>query len=329
VPATPKGEIASYCWVSEREVLLWRVDANDAAFPVPSTSKPSTSSGAYRWFNRATGQESIVAPLEKRFGIPFLMDARFSPDRAWLLWWDGFKKRGFCASVTSVTGNSVASWPQEEPARLQWFPDNRHFLVVSDTPRLPGRSRDAAQKGADALACVYGTDGKMRARTRLRSVPVGPQYSAPQAVSHQIAAVYDFNPRWEMEPRERRAGRLNLWQWRVRPGNVFPVRRTLRFPKGATLNGVLLSPWGGRIACWFQFARGTAAAQGTATAGDSLWTISLQDGMFRTVTSLDEVYAAHPCSGSLPETIHSLQWLPDGKHLSFLYCGSLYTVSAG
>lgn len=287
-----------------------------------------------------TGARRVLQPFASRFGAMRYFGAALSPDRKWLAWdaYDGDKTTVMTATLDA---SQVREWTERRRPDngmvppLVWFPDSRRLVEVRGTYLAgPGLSP------TPEYAVIHSLDTNVRALsvplpTVVSSIPVGVTREGrlllrcdPGLGMGMLPDVGDIMTpagslsECTLNPRRPLTGQLAV----LPPGVVFG-------------SSVAVSPGGDRIA-WVlavtDSPRGSAVAPPfMATSGGrskpvvGIWVTGLSGGTFTRLGTVPSDPGANP--RRIDDRGHSswpssLQWLPDGKHLSFLYHDAIYTV---
>ena len=251
---------------------------------------------------------TALSALLNRNSIRYL-DASLSPDGRRLLF-PAFG--GYCTAA--LNGSQLAKWPIRSGwVDAHWLGDSRHWVGLTNDYKtyIPLR------------ATVYDLFAPRRHRT-VRVVPVAAFQARPGSPFGLRMLGWDGRVRARSFSWEAVSARSHVIE--VGLGEHAAVRTfTLSAPPGYSFTGVQsnaplwssdFSPRGDRVTwvCQSQGQSGAASRQFT------LW-VSRTDG-----SQMVEIGGFAVPAGDAEPYPHDLRWLPDEKHLSFVYDDGLYTV---
>lgn len=287
-----------YQWIGNRAVLVFRFTGEARIDGV--------TQDVWRLSRRdlRTGREvrlSALSVLFNRYPAPHPWSS-LSPDGRWLLW-PGCG--GYCAAT--LDGSRFLRWPLDSAVvDCAWLGDSRHWVAFLNDPK---KHNPISAAVSDVLA-----------PRRRRRLPVaafegrsGSPFGLPTLGWDGRLRVYSF--RWEGVSRQSHIIETGL-------GAGTPVRTfTVTAPLGHVFTGVMsdapfhsvLSLRGDHITWSCQSGEGAGRQY-------SLW-VSRTDG-----SQMREVGRVAALKGDDVSYPSDLRWLPDERHLSFVYRNGLYIV---
>lgn len=292
---------APYFWLSDHEILFFR--GNDPL-------------NAFRYDTRTATETRVALAAPPGLSPPKGFALTVSPDKQWLLW---MSERGANRKTVAsrITGKPDAvTWPNSwEDANLAWLPDSSGWMAWTGQ-KVVYRLRNAR---------IFYAAPPPTAASGLRSYPylLGPAVSidrtslffAPCGVGR---ADFQFTPLPRMVP-------LTV------AGRVVPVAMP---PGGAWRNVLVVSPRNDKVA-WLTFANrpppvaaawldrlipGLRLSERFAQRTATFWTGDLARGAAGKIYTLP--LRLNDKDPSPPS------WTPDGKQLSFIHNGALWTLPA-
>lgn len=299
-------------WLSDEELLVCRFEGKDGHDRI-----------LYR-HNIKTGREQKLPGLtQARDHLPAetVDDQCVSPDGRWFLCsarWD----QCLLAEVNGTRYHLYDSADDSAYRSFRWMPDSRHWLeeygdggrtshlILHDTEHPDFKEAIPVGKNGDVLVTLRAVISRQDAITLVDADP-DTEDSPSSAVS----------------PRTFILSRISL----DAPASPRAQFR-LTMPPGSSPYRVEVSPHGDRLAWCTTTLKADATRkwlhrflpflQAPTRPRTEIWTCDLNGDRMHLIGSL----LLQPDDDSHP--IGSLQWLPDGKHLSFEYRDHLYTVPA-
>ncbi|HZT40651.1 MAG TPA: hypothetical protein VFA07_00610 [Chthonomonadaceae bacterium] len=332
-----------YFWKSPHEALLFHLTMSVP--PNCSVELYDTATGRRRAmpsFSRIFQQSAVsnMAIVQIFFGRGAASNARrilgitlrnacsISPDGAWMLYrnWAGGANNPFRTLTLSLNGSRRIVWPAWSETRFDmirqpfWLPDSRHWaeIVYDHTSHT-------------FLAAVYGLDGKHYTGViaRGRWLWSGEVHGITQSGS---VLIRKFNT----PALPKRLVQIMEWDLQgilAHRANGSAHARTISIRMPANTEEVSgpdprISPQGDRLAwvltlenahpepAWLQRLWALFGQRQRKTFG--LWVSHLDGSQLREIGHIN-----YQPDDEVPQDI---RWTPDGKRLSFLYKGALYTV---
>lgn len=294
-----------YAWLSTHEVLYQRAK---------SRSRENTE---WSFFKRdiATGRDTFLRRLsrvvrEQTGSVQ--ADLEPSPDGKWVIW-SVLSVDAQWYVVCSLDGSSY--FPAgEQGLGPFWLNDSRHWVdLVDDTlsSRKPGQE-------TRTQALIHD----IKAPHEVKSIPLphlsltqeaqdGNEYAVVHAVVWPDTFVMETPLLHDSSHPAIEKVTITTIALRDRPPTVheYPVN----LPNGVSVRSMQFSPHGDRIAWWLEEKHNPGVV--------TLWISDLNGHGLRELGEIG-IEPSERC----PLTLCSLEWLPDGKRLSFLYQDALWTV---
>lgn len=287
-----------YHWLSDHETLVFRGSQANGWTLVryDVTTK------------KAVPLKKVSALFNKDFGQPRLLCV--SPDGRKLLWPDNSASPARYAKCVTIDGKNVVRTLLNGPWPPAWFQDSAHWAetIADQSPtwiKMVVHSADgvgAPQETYLNMAGFLDQHYDMRAGN-------------PIIDNDSLTVVAD------------RGGQNAIATWRLH-SNYQPVSLT---PTGARGSSVFISPQGNRLAfiewnprptTWSKKLKARLTEKALTPDKDVYLSAGNPDGSnSRKITPLETV-----SYGTLLLGRYRVQWLPDGKHVSFLFEDAVYTV---
>lgn len=303
-PVLPAPNCVDYVWQSNRSLLFWI--GSRYSIDVRSVSKidiPSGQQDSLEAFNRHVPQRGPRGAYRMTL----------SPDGKKAQWFEGgpgSPARQWRVVSLDGTSDIVGKWDGygvKHTAEGAWMPDSNRWIALIKT----------CDKPAILLYNLATPDSP-------QEILLPPFRAQVEKASYCETTLIGVTPRGEAvttlsEGEGISNGEIYRFSLKGTAGAVH--RSTVRFPKGARADEVVLSPAGDRLAWRLVYVEGQDQLS-TMRAKDELWASRLDGSSMHCIGQSDWFY--HP-KKDFPHAVH---WLPDGKHLSFLYLDELYTVPA-
>jgi hypothetical protein len=334
------AEHTSVCWLSDQQLLIV---TNKEAVGVGNrsgTSNPAHWQGSVDLLNIATHKRSHLTALANLFQremiapltVPENLEA--SPDGNWLRW-DTHAARGpwFMGHVVRRDGTHYRAWDRNRPnsaAKVEedFFLDSGHLVQMTDYGPMM-TVLDLLEPSRDKAIRELG-----QAETVLA------QYARRQSVFHPEPQSGDGYVEVDMYRTQDRM-KLILPESVGSRGAPVPLQmRKVRLPNGAELCESEVSSQqsvGYHLAVsrtpeflsWLHRVIPKFTARPMVT--EELWVSDAAGGMHKigvVPIKLDASGKAEDPANGFEFFISDMRWLPDGKHISFIYRDTLYVVPA-
>ncbi len=292
------------------------------AFLLARTDREHPRGGLYRR-ELASGRES---PLPKLTDLYNQADGgsvlQISPDGQWVLWWTG-KVHEVAIHGAKLDGSAHFQVPKAKAERdnldVFWLTDSRRFVELAmphgnkytaalvrntEKPELSESLRITADSPLQAACAVAGRDVVLAADDQLIALPCGLNSYGSVDPSLVIGISGVLNPK-------------------------IAVDRTssIKLPSKSMMScGVAGGASSDRIA-WL-----IASTSENNETSVGLWVSGLDGANWQKIgferTSKPDTGFGEHLAKFMRESPGSIQWLPDGKSLSFFYKGELFTVPA-
>ncbi|MCW3053060.1 MAG: hypothetical protein JWN14_2230 [Chthonomonadales bacterium] len=311
-----RGDDDTFVWEGIEDLIVVRERYSITRNHVTTNAQSPLSSAPDRLLNRERPVTHDIGNLE----------VRKSPDGKWLEW----KPHWGCTYLLSLVGPEHLPYtedPDVEARQFVWFADSKRYAVFSFEP-FSSKDASLAVRGRETFANVYLAD--LRKPGKRRSLPVTPaglmdrnDVLASVGLDHQILPAASDSRR----AAAKAVSTLTLYQCVF--GKTAELQKCADIPisTGARIDEAALTSDGKRLA-WIEdtetrspvrsfLHRLIPAIKETPNATASLW-VSRIDGTAKRESGF--VTAPHKSD------VLALQWLPDNRHLSFVYGDTLYIV---
>ena len=287
-----------YYWLSNDEVLFFGIGPTGGH----QLFRQKVTPGGHPGFPVALPMKEVAASWRP---------SRLSRQHAWLLWTNWRAPAKFALMATALDGSGTVAWKELVSSRsLTWMPDGRHlvYTTVSNGWQAQILSLDSPQVESVPLT-GFNTNDRL----------------SLQGFSPDGKAIGAVNPGFYMAPNLK----LDFARFDIGGKATMPIRFAVKAPPGTFVGGATPSPQGDRLLWSCEtvlispvdelLQRFFPAYKAQRKPGHSWW-VSCMDGsamheVGRTVNRNDD--------GGI-----GLQWMPDGKQLSFVYKGQLYIAPA-
>jgi hypothetical protein len=302
-----------YEWQSEHHIVYWQGKRyEEKAIRIDTLSGERDDLKAFNARVRTKHGEEGFMPYE-----PLL-----SPDGNWMLSRERVKgsppRRWRAISLDGkqeVKGNQFIE-PCSAPIWGIWTQDSKGWV-----------SLEGLLDGPEAEFCPRGNPKKMTTRKS-----IGVRMANAKAPDDGVGPLLGFSPDgWAVASRwhpyfEAKKGPVKVFEFDIKTGKSPPRVHSIRLPKGARADELVLSRQGDRLAWKFYFDRVASDAANTKPISTiELWVSKLNGSEMRRIGA-QQVKRAN---NSIYEKDfpYGLCWTPDGKQLSFLYQQALYLIS--
>ena len=289
-----------YYWESDHSVLTFRPYLRGVrAVTVDVTTASETDHSALS-NNIVSGGQSVV-------------QWRLSRDGQYLLWYNNTGRRGTW-NVSDLTGRLLKTWPLKNGFAAMWLADGHSWLESH-----PGAFGVPFNPPAAQSACtVHSLTGADR-----KKIPISGPYDWPMGITldNQVVSM-----QWS-GTNGLSAGRIDWYTYPLTEKPAAFEHNSAPMPRSATgLVEAELSPRGDRIACFVGYSYLSPLEElvqrflpGSVHPHTKvgLWVIH-RDGRGMSLIGSEE--------GGSP---FGLLWTPDGKRVSFVDHGTLYSVQVG
>lgn len=300
---------SEYRWISPQEVLIIRNPPVDFGWDLSR-------------YDLRTHSETELTALNRRLPDSLVMHGQWelSPDGRWCLWTD--ENSGICSA--RLDGSGYRKWPGDwHTEEIHWMGDSRHWLTL----------QGAWPEETFHQFLVRNVE----APTEKIVIPLSDMNPFVRVLGDNAIYVLAQDHLFVETGSPNITNCFTLTEFSMRP-TVTPLRRfSIHPPSGWHMNEYQFSPRGDRIAWLFTYDqtqfhpsplmtflhRFLPFVHNDAPDDISLW-VSALDGSG--MHEIGRAPAKHSPTGQLEPDL--LEWLPDGKRLSFRYNGSLWTVPA-
>jgi hypothetical protein len=330
---------ASYWWMNEDEVLVLPSYAGDMELPsateyVLPFEKPDSNRVATR-INVKAGKRSLIPKLTEainkstrgKYDHVNMDDVSLSPDGKQLLWFK-FNSHESGVYICCIDGSNVRYWGIPMAVGAMWEADSRHWVALeqtqnSDVVILTEYSLEKSVHSPKWPGTI-NIDSLGSFDANFRHASFSDKYFIIDTGTVHQAGPYTLGSQ----------SKPMIWQIPIGTGNEAPVKNPIRIQKGEIIRNIVYSPRGERAAL--------------VTAGELR--PPMPDFVYRVLPKLRpkpqqviSLWVADIDSsrmyrigwegigtkvGDLPDNLDDLRWTPDGKRLSFIHDGGLYTVPA-
>jgi hypothetical protein len=319
--AGPIGNAGSYHWLSDQEALNIRgvhtkatSGANSSVFMITSFGSPVAV-----LYDLKTGKETPLTALTRLFASTTDVDLYPSPDGKWALWPD---KDGVAGATVDGKRQYRLREQSFQYGTALWLKDSRHwlhFLWNKDNTRI-----------------VQAHIHDIEAPDVVEKLPV----TSPGPISESYPGITLAQDRLYVDRLHASNHPLNsptelpIYECDLHAGAKPSHKYVVKMPPDTVIDDFVFSPRGDQIAWKLKLERVPPMARllhrlyprysASPEHAVGLWVSDLDGRNLREIGHLD----LHPAANSdtaEPEP-EDVQWLPDGKRLSFLYKQALWIV---
>lgn len=312
----------TYFWLSPSQLLLmtWKFShLEPVAFSAVQLDTIRGTRHALPW---------LVKRLTQYGGTP--CDFSLSPDGKWLLWYNSETMDGFGTAVAvTLDGKRSLDWDCNRSTALYWI-DNRHWIGdrrthLADTPGYDG---DAGAYGPEYRRLIVRNVAAPKEAVHLRE--------RSPAMKNLLAQTHAFNLPWydsKYNDESANLTSLDVITYTSRLEHRAVRTQNIPLPYPSQIGAAEVAPQGDRLFLYLKtdaisplkvwLHRWLPAYKASRQTTRELWECR-RDGSDRHL--IGSVLA--PPKDANDEGISDVRWLPDGKHLSFVYEGRLYMVLA-
>ncbi len=281
-----------YCWATKDKLLILRDKAR----------KGNANFTQICLRDVVTKKEIYLEKISKWFnksaaGLTDVIE--MSSDGKWLLWVNDVAENGYKYGTygCKLDGTKRFQLFQFQES-IAWIPDSSKWLAI-----------DTRKKSHMAIVQVRGLDGKVQSSIRFKSSLIDSDGLDSVMLTKQNNELY-----WLFLTDSNETNKVKIIKWKLGKRSAPVQTISIPFPSDTEVDPGFpqLSPDGKQIA-WVADRRNNAYAK-------SIWISDLDGSMAREIGQL---------TTSLDETATfalGVRWVPDGKHLSFVYKNAIWTV---
>lgn len=308
-------------WISENRLLL--------ITSVPSPRKPDDDSidgGLTAWHGQAklvdlpSGRVRKLEGLTRVFNHMGATPGYFetSPGGKWLMWINYITPDGWPnPAVARWDGSGFQQWSMDKFSDTYWLDDHR--WVEEET-----RSYDETEYPKELI--IHDADRQKTSVLKLKS-----KAGQKLARAHQAVCEHEFTTGWREETSEVTISEEKSSNQSIdESGYVSPLYfYSITMPAGADVQKILVCPKTRRVLYVLRFQNIAEGVQAQPKYGVfDLRTSRLDGSDMKDLGYVEagELNYTEEKSPTATQELSGVEWLPDGKHFSFLYRGKLYRV---
>ena len=316
-------------WLSTDRLLMVNVEQNSVTGRFKNGSLTLLKQ---RWevsadlLDTHTGVRTPQAELTRRLMAAPSDSFEASPDGRWFFWDTGMlgRQSGYLSHAMQLDGSHYREWKHREPIGDHFFPDARHLVQMTAPDTMIVRDLlDAAQ------------DRKYSEPEQIRAVLTRYAVQQPFWIRVDASRKHPTDDCVEIDTYATQ-DRLRLLAALHHQDAVKPLqKREIRLPEGVEFEEGAASPpqkfvfynahktRTNALLSWMHRILPKFDPKPTAALG--LWG-SRDDGS--SLHEIGHIPVPLDANGNPRDWLTDLQWLPDGKEISFVYRGTLYRVAA-